>query len=505
MASDARPQDIPSTSASGCAPENRRFALIAAILASSMGFIDGSVVALAMPAIRTDLGASLIDAQWISNSYMLLLSSLVLMGGAAGDVFGVRSIFAAGIAMFMAASLACALAGDAATLIAMRALQGAGAALMVPGSLTLIAKTYPADTRGWAIGRWAAFSSLTTALGPFLGGMVLSFGSSGMWRLIFAINVPIGLLALALLFAKVPQDRPAAGRRLDLPGALLATAALGDLAWGCTAFGLDRAELRVSPWVWLVLGMALSLIFVWWERRTAAPMVKLGLFASKAFSGANLYTLILWFGFIGSSFFLPMTLVSAWGTPAWQASLMFLPLSVLIALLSSRMGRLADRIGPRLPLTLGAILSAVAFLGLAATTPLMMLWSVTFPLLMLNGLGMAILVSPLSAAVMMAAPDEDAGLASGVNNAVARAAGLVAVAALGAVAATVYAQAVGEGLAGIQFGAEVALPLAPDAEMLRVSASNAAYQAVTGISGVMAAIAAAIAWFTQPAWRRERT
>ncbi len=212
---DSRPT---RTAAAGfCPPESRRFALVAAILASSMGFIDGSVVALAMPAIRADLGAGLVDAQWISNGYMLFLSALVLIGGAAGDVFGVRNLFASGIVLFMATSLACALAPDAGTLIVMRAAQGIGAAFMVPGSLALIAKSYPAATRGQAIGVWAAYSSLTTAAGPFVGGMVLSFGDDWMWRTIFAINVPIGLVALAMLLGRVPHDRPAEKRRLDFP------------------------------------------------------------------------------------------------------------------------------------------------------------------------------------------------------------------------------------------------------------------------------------------------
>ena len=219
--------------------ESRRFVLFAAILASSMGFIDGSVVSLAMPAIRADLGASLVDAQWISNGYMLFLSALVLLGGAAGDVFGVRNIFAAGIAVFMVTSLACALATDAEMLIVMRAAQGIGAAFMVPGSLAIIAKAYPPETRGRAIGHWAAFSSLTTAMGPFIGGMVLSFGADWMWRLIFAINVPIGLVALGMLYRRVPHDRPTERRRLDIPGALLATAGLG-------ADGLGPHQLRIA-------------------------------------------------------------------------------------------------------------------------------------------------------------------------------------------------------------------------------------------------------------------
>jgi len=483
-----------------CPPERRRFVLIAAILASSMGFIDGSVVALAMPAIRADLAASLVDAQWISNSYMLFLSALVLLGGAAGDVFGVRNIFAAGIAVFMVTSLACAVATDADLLILMRALQGVGAALMVPGSLAIIAKAYPADTRGRAIGLWAAFSSLTTALGPFIGGMVLSFGEVWMWRLIFAINVPIGLVALAMLYLRVPQDRPTEKRRLDIPGALLATLGLGLLAWGLTEFGVEAGERLGSPWIMIGVGTAMLVLFVLWEQHSPAPMVKLGLFRSRAFSGANVYTLILWFALAAVLFFLPMTLVSAWGKPEWQASLVMLPLSAAIATFSGLAGRWADRIGPRLPLTLGALLMTASYAGVAITMSWMQLWTVTLPLLVLQALGMAMVVSPLSAAVMLATPDADTGLASGINHAVARAAGLIAVAALGAASGIVFALTTDGALPGVEFGALPETQLDAAAEALRVAASNHAFEVVAGVSALLAFASAGIAWFTQPAW-----
>ncbi|MGI6855453.1 MFS transporter [Mesorhizobium sp. 1B3] len=465
-----------------------------------MGFIDGSVVSLAMPAIRADLAASLVDAQWIGNGYMLFLSSLVLLGGAAGDVFGVRNIFAGGIAFFIVTSLACALAPDATTLIAMRALQGVGAAFMVPGSLALIAKAYPPDTRGRAIGLWAAFSSLTTAGGPFVGGMMLSFGADWMWRLIFAINVPIGVVALAMLFARVPQDRPPEKRRLDIFGAVLATAGLGLIAWGLTSFG-EPAQHLVSPWVWLVAGAAIFVFFIAWEKRVAMPMVKLELFRSKAFSGANVYTLILFFAFSAVLFFLPMTVVTAWGASEWQASLLVVPLSLFIAVFSGKAGRIADRNGPRLLLTAGAALVGLSYAGLAATMPLMLMWKVTFPILLLQAIGMAMLVSPLSTAVMQAVPDSDTGLASGVNNAVARAAGLMAVAALGAVASLVFTSTMG-GAAIAEFGARPEAALPADVEAQRIVATNRAFQAIAALSAVTCLAAAAIAWATQPSWKK---
>lgn len=486
-----------------CAPQDRRFVLVSAILASSMGFIDGSVVALAMPAIVSDLGATLAEAQWIANGYMLFLSALVLLGGAAGDLFGVRNIFAAGIAVFMAMSLACAVAPDAQTLILLRAAQGAGAAFMVPGSLAIIAKSYPVEQRGRAIGTWAAASSLTTAMGPFLGGLVLSFGADWTWRIIFAINVPIGLAALAMLFTRVPADRPKARRKPDLAGALLATLGLGLLAWGLTAFGLSPGERFLSPWFWLAVGGVLFAAFVGWERRVASPMVKLELFSSRAFSGANLYTLILFLPFSGVLFFLPMTAVSAWRVPEWQASLLFLPLSLSIATFSGLAGRMADRAGPRPMLTIGALLVGVAFAGVAATAPLGQIWRATFPFLVCMGFGMATLVSPLSTAVMVAAPDDDAGLASGINNAVARAGGLMAVAAFGALASVLYRAGLDGAPVAVEFGARPEAALPSGLEALRVTAATGAFQAIAALSALLCFAAAAIAWMTQPSWKKK--
>jgi EmrB/QacA subfamily drug resistance transporter len=428
---------------------------------------------------------------------MLFLSALVLLGGAAGDVFGVRNIFAGGIAVFMVTSLACAIAPDADSLILMRALQGVGAAFMVPGSLAIIAKSYPPETRGRAIGSWAAFSSLTTAAGPFVGGIMLSFGEDWMWRLIFAINVPIGFMALTMLFAKVPRDRPATRRQLDYAGALLATAGLGLIAWGLTGFGLPKGV--VSPWAWVLAGIALFGLFIAWERCTRSPMVKLSLFRSKAFSGANLFTLVLFLAFNAILFFLPMTVVTAWGVSEAQAALLLLPLSLMIGAFSSRAGRLADRIGPRLPLTLGALLMAVSYAGLALTMPMMRIWEVTFPILLLHGAGMALLVSPLSTAVMLAVPDSDTGVASGVNNAVARAAGLMAVAALGAMASLVFSS-VAHGVAGVEFGARPPVALDTASELLRIMATNRAFQTIAAVSSAMCVLAAIVGWLTQPSW-----
>jgi MFS family permease len=372
---------------------------------------------------------------------------------------------------------------------------------MVPSSLSIIARAYPANERGWAIGQWAAYSSLTTALGPFIGGMVLSFGEDWMWRLIFAINVPIGLIALAMLYLKVPADRPVSHRRLDLIGAALATIGLGVLAWGFTEFGVKSADRLMSPLIAIGVGSALLAAFVYWESRARNPMVKLRLFRSWAFSGANLYTLLLYFAFSAAIFFLPMTIISAWRAQEWEASLLFLPVSVSIVLLSGHAGKFADRFGPRLPLAAGAMLVGIACLGMMATFPLMNLWTATFPFLVLAGIGMGLLVSPLSTAVMLATPDEDTGLGSGVNNAVARIAGLIAVAVLGAVAGLVFAANLDRTDSGFEFGA-MAGQLDQAIDAARIAATNKAFQVIAGVAGVVCIAAAILAWITQPAWNK---
>lgn len=485
-----------------CPPQARKFVLVSAILASSMGFIDTSVVSLALPVIRSDLDANLLDAQWITNAYLLFLASLVLVGGAAGDVFGVRKVFAIGVAVFMVTSALCALAWDENSLIVMRGAQGIGAALMVPGSLSIIAKAYPRETRGQVIGTWAAFSSITTALGPIIGSLILSYGEDWMWRLIFAINVPLGLCVLAMLFLKVPADRGESGRRLDFGGGLLATLALGAFSWGLTAYGPEAGADFLPPSYWLVFGAGFSIIFLWWEKRARQPMIKLELFRSRAFSGANIYTLVLFLAFNAVLFFLPMTLVTAWDALEWQASLMLAPLSIFIGGMSRASGQFSDRFGPRVPLTVGALMLAISYLALALTMPLMNLWFVTLPIMCVNAFGMGLLVSPLSSAIMKAAPESDTGLASGVNNAVARSAGLISVAAFGALAGTVFAGSIDPAVTGqmenMGFGAFVTSGATDVLKEAHTDATNRAFQVVAIFCSAISLFAAVIGWVTQP-------
>ena len=491
------PQNSPVANGTFCPQPQRRFVLVAAILASALGFIDGSVVSIAIPAIRSDIGATFTDAQWISNAYAVTLSALILAGGAAGDNFGLRRTFVVGIVLFIAASLGCALAPGPGSLIAARAVQGVGAAIMVPGSLAIIAKAYPRKERGRAIGIWAASSALTTALGPVIGGLVLSTFGDGVWRLIFAINLPLGAVAVYLLLFKVPADKPAERRNLDLGGAAIATAGLGALAYGLTALS-GEAGSTALPLAFAGAGILVFAGFLYWERRQREPMVDLSLFRSAAFSGANAATFFLYFALSGILFYLPMLLIAAWGLGEAEAGLIFVPLSLAMAVMSGAMGKLSDRIGPRLPIAGGSVVVAVSFaaLAIAVGSGFHDFWLAVFPAMTLMGVGMSLVVSPLSTAVMTSVADEDTGAASGINNAVSRVAGLIAVAAMGGVAAFRYASVLGETAGVPGFGEPASLP--PDLDAIRLAASDAAFAAVAWTTAALSMLSAAIAWTTIP-------
>ena len=489
-----------------CPPERRVYVLVATILASAMGFIDGSVVSIAVPAIRADLGATLGDAQWISNGYMLFMASLILIGGAAGDRFGLRRVFSFGIGLFVVGSLLCAVAPNPLFLIVVRAVQGFGAAFMVPGSLALIAKAYPRDQRGWAIGIWATAASLTTILGPVIGGTLLSALGNWGWRLVFAINLPFGMVALALLWFKVPPDEAAAERRRDWLGGARVTASLFLIALGLTGEGGEGSVPTGSHiLLYCGIGVVLMLGFLVWEARSGAPMLPLRLFANRAFSGANALTFALYFSLAAISFYQPMTLIAGWGITPALVSLSFLPVGICLTLLSSVTGGLSDRYGPGPLIAGGAILVAISFAGLAITAPQMNLWLGVMPLMTLMGIGMGFVVTPLSTAVMTSVADSDTGTASGVNNAVARVAGLLAVAIMGGVAALVFARVADGGGAHLSFGRPPETKLPPDLESLRVQATIAAFSAVAWCTAFLSALSAAIAWLTLERKQPRRT
>lgn len=396
-----------------------------------MAFIDGSVVSVALPAMQADLDASLRGAQWIVNAYMLTLGALMLVGGAAGDRYGRRKMFILGVLVFGGASIACGLAPQVGWLVAARALQGIGGALMVPESLAIISAAFPEKERGRAIGTWAGFSALTTALGPVLGGYLVDASS---WRTIFFVNVPLALITLVIALWHVPESRGEEDHAsVDWRGGLLATLGLGAIAYGLTV----ASEVAWShPLVLgaLLAGLVFLAIFVWWERRAPAPMMPLDLFRAREFSGANGITLLLYFALSGAMFFVPFELIGVHGYSAMQAGAAFLPFTLIMGTLSRWSGALIEKYGARWPLTVGPVVVAIGLALLALPGTGSSYWTGYFPAMILMGLGMAIAVAPLTTVVMRSASERHSGVASGVNNAVSRVAGLLAVALLGAIA-----------------------------------------------------------------------
>jgi EmrB/QacA subfamily drug resistance transporter len=482
---------VTDTTADSFVPKSQRiYVLVAAILASAMGFIDGTVTSIATPAIRASIGASLADAQWVSNAYLLTLSSLLLLGGAASDRFGLRNVFVAGIVVFVVASIGSALAPTPALLIAARAIQGAGAAFMVPGSLAIIAKAYPKDERGGAIGVWASASSLTTLLGPVIGGFVLTWLGDWSWRLIFALNLPLGGIAVFLLLTQTPADKPEAGRRLDIVGAATVTVALLLIS---LAF-IDTESGRF--WIYLIAGLVVMAGFLFWETRSKEPMLPLGLFADKGFSGAQGLTLVLYFGLSAVTFYLPMTMIAGWGVSPAIVSIALLPLGIALTLLSPFAGKVTDRMGPGPVLAFGSLVVGVSFLGLGLTAGLHSVWFAVLPLMVLFGVGMSFVAGPVSTAVMTSVADRDTGTASAINNAVARVAGLFAVAMMGALAAWVFGQATGMP-GGMSFGLTPPQPLPGDGEAVREAATDHAFAIIAYVTAGLAVVSAVLAWTTQ--------
>lgn len=421
-------------------PAARPWILAATIVASGMAFIDGTVVNVALPGLQTSLGASAVDAQWIVESYALFLAALILVGGSLGDHFGRRRVFLWGVSAFALSSVWCGLAPNPENLIAARTFQGVGGALMVPGSLAIISASFDGEARGKAIGTWSGFSGVTAALGPVLGGYLVENLS---WQAAFLMNVPLAIAVVLISVRYVPESRDPGARRLDLPGAALATLGLGGVVFGlieASARGLADPLVIAS----LTIGAAALVAFVLVERSSPEPMMPLGLFRSRDFAGANLLTFFLYAALGGSLYFLPFLLIQVHGYSATAAGAAWLPFVAATFLLSRWAGRVAGSRGARSPLVIGSIVTAAGFVLLAVPgTGSAPYWTAFFPAVATLGLGMSLVIAPLTTTVMNSVGAGRSGLASGVNNAVSRAAGLLALAALGILVFLAFSAALG--------------------------------------------------------------
>jgi len=441
-----------------------RAVVAAASLGSGIAFLDGTVVNVALKTIGEDLDASLAELQWITNGYLLTLASLILLGGALGDRFGRRRVFVVGTVWFAAASLLCGLAPNPEVLIAARVLQGIGGALLTPGSLAMIQGSFTHDDRAPAIGAWTGLTSLAMALGPFVGGGLIQYAD---WRWIFLINPPLAALTVLIAVKWVPETRAdEPSTHFDLLGAVLAVAALGGTTYALIQWGDALA------WVAAGVGLAAAVGFVLVEAREREPMLPLGIFRDRTFSAANAMTLLVYGALGANGFFVTIQLQTVTGYGALAAGAAFVPMTLLMLALASHAGRLATRIGPRLPMTVGPLIMAVGalmYLRIGADSSYLL---DILPGVVVFGVGLTLMVAPLTATVLAAAPDEHAGIASGVNNAIARAGGLLAVAAL----------PVAVGLHGSEYADPVAF--------------DSSFRTAMVVCAVLLAVGGLVSWFT---------
>ncbi len=423
----------PTAAAVPLSPRAARFTLLASILGSSIVFVDSTVVNVALPAMQRDLGGGLATQQWIVDAYLLTLGSLILVGGSLGDIFGEVRVFTLGVAAFGAASVLCAAAPDATSLIVFRGLQGVSGALLTPASLALITYSFSGHERGAAIGSWTAWSGISFVAGPLLGGWLIGVSS---WRVIFVLNVPVAIATLAIVLTQLPRRGSGkTGIRVDVVGAGLCAAGLGALVFGFIEqprLGWGHPAVPGS----LAAGAACLAAFVLYESRASMPMLPLRLFARRNFSVTNLETLAVYGGLSAWSFFLTLFLQQLAGYSPFRSGLATVPVTIVMFLLSRLVGRLSMRVGPRAFMAAGPLLAGVSVLALTRLPVRLDYWTELLPPLLGFALGLSLTVAPLTTTVLNDAGPGDAGIASGVNNAVARVAGLIAIAAVGIAAAS---------------------------------------------------------------------
>jgi EmrB/QacA subfamily drug resistance transporter len=466
----------------------KRLTLIACILGSGIATLDGSVVNVALPSIQRALGGGLAAQQWVVNGYLLTLGSLILIGGSLGDLFGERRVFALGVAGFGVASLGCALAPTIAALVALRALQGVAGALLVPSSLAVIVNTFPGDERGAAIGSWTAWGAISAVIGPLAGGELLAIAS---WRWIFLVNVPLAVGCVSLILFAIPPApaRRADARRIDFLGALLCAAGLGGPVFAL----IEQPRLgwsSVAVLAPLIAGVALLAAFMIYESRVRDPMLPLRLFRRRNFSAGNVETFSMYAGLSILFFFLILFLQQVGGYTPLQSGLATLPVTLVMFLLSRRFGALADRFGPRFFMGAGPLVAAVGLVLFQRIGVHVDYLGAVLPAQLVFALGLAMTVAPLTAAVL-AGSEQQAGIASGVNNAIARVAGLLGTAAVGAAVAASFGSRLDSGLSSTVLGsaaraavrAAKRLPLGrPDVHALPAAQAHAVSRAAEAAS-----------------------
>ncbi len=502
--------------AAPCPKSSQPWVLAATILGSSMVFIDGTVVNVSLPALQTALNATVVDVQWVVEAYALFLAALLLAGGSLGDHFGRKRVYASGVVLFALASIWCGLAPNIHQLIVARAVQGVGGALLVPGSLAIISASFVEEERGRAIGTWSGFTAITAAIGPVLGGWLIENVS---WRAIFFINIPLAVIVLTLVLLHVPESRDEESKGLDWIGAALATISLGAIVYGLiesSRRGFSDTAIVVA----LSGGIVATVVFVVVEARKRNAMLPLELFRSRDFTGANLLTLFLYTALSGSLFFFPLNLIQVQGYTATAAGAALLPFILIMFLLSRWSGGLVKRYGAKLPLVIGPVIVAAGFAlfmlpGAKKGSEGSSYWTTFFPAVVVLGLGMAVSVAPLTTTVMNAVKANRAGIASGINNAVSRTAGLLAVAVLGIVMLQTFNSQLDRRLASLGIPPEVKQTL--DEQRSRLAAAEVAanvdpaiarevkqaidesfvagFRWVMAVAAVLALLSALSAWF----------